>query len=53
MDCGHKEHEDHLICAICGDCREDLDSSDICMDCGGTDESEPLVMSPLFRVQKA
>ena len=38
--CGHDDCEDCLICASCGRCREDLDSNDICMDCGGVDENE-------------
>lgn len=35
--CQHKATEDCIICAICGQCREDLDSDDICMDCGGAE----------------
>ena len=38
--CEHKEGEDCMICHSCGDCREDLDSTDLCMDCGGVDENE-------------
>lgn len=38
--CEHAPHEDCLNCMICGQCREDLDSEDVCMDCGGEDESE-------------
>jgi hypothetical protein len=38
IECQHDEHEDCLICRECGQCREDLDSDDLCMDCGGKDE---------------
>jgi len=37
--CQHKITEDCLVCIICGRCKEDLDSEDICIDCGGVDES--------------
>lgn len=37
--CQHKPSEDCMICRDCGDCREDLDSTDLCMDCGGEDEA--------------
>lgn len=40
LECGHDSHEDCMNCAVCGHCREDLDSNDICMDCGGVDENE-------------
>ena len=39
MPCEHAPNEDHMICAECGQCREDLDSTDTCMDCGGVDEN--------------
>ena len=32
-ECQHRPHEDHLICSVCGQCREDLDEDDICSDC--------------------
>lgn len=38
-DCQHQDHEDCMNCAVCGRCREDLDSNDVCMDCGGIDET--------------
>lgn len=38
--CQHEPHEDCLHCRICGVCREDLDSDDVCPDCGGKDENE-------------
>jgi hypothetical protein len=40
-DCKHDEHEACMVCTNCGHCREDLDSNDLCMDCGGIDENEP------------
>ena len=39
-DCEHSDSEDHLFCVDCGQCREDLDSEDRCIPCGGTDENE-------------
>ena len=33
MACGHKEHEDCMICCLCGDCKESLDDAEICADC--------------------
>ena len=38
--CEHESREDHMNCMFCGQCREDLDSNDLCMDCGGVDENE-------------
>jgi len=38
--CEHESNEDCMFCCMCGQCREDLDSNDICMDCGGVDENE-------------
>lgn len=32
-ECGHKDDEDCLICRQCGECREDVNDEDICMDC--------------------
>ncbi len=40
LGCEHQNHEDHMICQSCGQCREDLDSADTCMECGGVDESQ-------------
>jgi hypothetical protein len=34
-ECQHGADEDHMLCTDCGVCREDLDSEDRCMDCGG------------------
>ncbi len=31
--CQHQEHEDHLICQGCGECREDLNDDDWCPTC--------------------
>jgi len=39
-DCQHDSNEDCMTCTSCGQCREDLDSNDLCMDCGGVDENE-------------
>ena len=39
-DCEHTDSEDHIFCISCGQCREDLDSEDRCIPCGGTDENE-------------
>ena len=36
-ECNHKSTEDCMICAICGRCREDLNSADICTDCSEND----------------
>ena len=36
--CGHKSNEDHMYCVCCGNCREDLDSRDRCLACGGRNE---------------
>lgn len=33
VGCQHGDHEDHLICQGCGECREDLDEDDFCTDC--------------------
>ena len=38
--CEHTDSEDHLFCVDCGQCREDLDSEDRCIPCGGIDENE-------------
>lgn len=35
-ECEHQDFEDHMFCAICHKCREDLDENDICPDCGGS-----------------
>jgi hypothetical protein len=35
----HGETYDCLVCACCGNCREDVDSDDYCLDCGGVDEN--------------
>jgi len=48
-ECGHEDYEDCMICAECGECKEDLDSSDVCMDCGGVDENEEPVAKCLIR----
>lgn len=40
--CQHEDHEDCMNCQSCGECREDLDSDDTCMDCGGVDENAEL-----------
>ena len=40
-DCYHNEGEECTICVNCGECREDLDDSNHCMDCGGVNENEP------------
>ncbi len=46
-DCEHTITEDHLICQKCGRCREDVDNDDICIACGGKDEStEPAYVPP-------
>lgn len=37
-NCQHQPSEDCLCYSVCGECREDLDSTDICIDCGGTVE---------------
>lgn len=31
--CQHQDHEDHLICQGCGECREDLNDEDYCPKC--------------------
>ena len=31
--CQHEDHEDHMICQGCGECREDLDEDDYCPEC--------------------
>jgi hypothetical protein len=31
----HQRSEDCLTCRCCGKCREDLDETDLCPDCGG------------------
>lgn len=36
LDCQHQDHEDHLICLGCGECREDLNDDDYCPDCDPT-----------------
>ena len=38
--CEHDSHEDCMNCTECGQCREDLDSNDLCKNCGGVDENE-------------
>jgi hypothetical protein len=38
--CDHNSNEECMFCSICGDCREDLDEQDVCMDCGGVDHNE-------------
>lgn len=43
--CEHKSFEDCLICSICGNCSESLDSQDICADCGGKNENDKIVPS--------
>ena len=37
--CKHGPEEECMFCSVCGRCREDLDSDDVCMDCGGVDEN--------------
>ena len=37
--CEHEEHEDCMFCVVCGECKEDLDSNDVCIACGGHDET--------------
>lgn len=37
-DCQHDPSEDCMICRECGKCKEDLDSDDLCIACGGEDE---------------
>lgn len=31
--CEHKTNEEHMYCASCGHCREDLDDEDLCGNC--------------------
>jgi hypothetical protein len=38
--CEHEPYEDCLICTECGQCKESVDSNDVCTDCGGQDESD-------------
>jgi len=33
LDCQHQDHEDHMICQGCGECREDLNDDDYCPEC--------------------
>jgi len=40
-ECGHKPHEEHMICILCGRCREDLDEYDTCSECLGTVHASP------------
>lgn len=37
--CEHDRHEDCMVCIGCNKCREDLNSNDYCMECGGVDEN--------------
>ena len=48
--CQHEPHEDCMHCVDCGKCREDLDSEDRCMGCGGVDENaayQPPTLTPI------
>lgn len=38
--CGHDNHEDCLICCLCGNCDESLDRNDICASCRDEDDNE-------------
>lgn len=38
--CGHKSYEDCLICCLCGNCDESLDTNDICDNCRDEDEEQ-------------
>lgn len=35
-----RSDEDAMFCSICNEERENLDSNDVCMECGGVDETE-------------
>jgi hypothetical protein len=37
LDCGHKDHEDCMICVGCGECDESLDDLGVCSDCREAD----------------
>ena len=39
-NCQHGADEDHMFCVVCGECREDLDTTDTCIDCGGVVDDE-------------
>ena len=32
-DCEHGPNEEHTICVVCGECREDLNEGEECGDC--------------------
>jgi len=40
LTCEHEPHEDCMNCDVCGNCKEDLDSENICIDCGGDPEDD-------------
>ena len=49
--CTHDIDEDCMNCTNCGACREDLDSNELCMDCGGVDENEGFSMASVLFVK--
>lgn len=45
VHCQHQDFEDCLVCAKCGDCREDLDADDTCIPCGGRPNDDRLALT--------